>query len=94
MTRFKFALSLCYYVASGMDVGGIDPPIPIPIPVPTPTPIDPTDYQNPLDPTTWIGIPDDISNDEAEAALTCIIDAYGSRVTSTDMQIDYAVDFI
>ena len=70
-------------------VGGIDPP-PTPIPVPDPpTPVDPPvpvpdpgDYQDPTDPSTWEGIPSNISDDLAEDCLTCIIRAFGNDITN------------
>ena len=69
--------------------GGIDPP-PIPdpptpdppTPIPDPPTPDPGDIVNPNDPSTWPGIPDDISDHLAEAALHCIIRAFGTTVTN------------
>ena len=77
MLRFKIATTVCFFVVSGVDVRGLNPLIPVPIPVPIVDPdVDPTDYQNPSDPSTWVGIPDNISDDEALAALTCINEAF------------------
>ena len=36
-----------------------------------PVPVDP-DFQNPLDPTTWNGIPSDITESQALNALECM----------------------
>lgn len=40
----------------------IDPPIPIPVPVPVPDP----DVEIPSEPSTWEGLPDTVTELEAE----------------------------
>ena len=86
LSKLSFQIIICLPTAVIAVVGGIDPPIPVPVPVP-PIPIpDPAGYQDPLDPSTWNGIPDNISNELALDSLGCIDDVNTDSVAVTSDQ--------
>ena len=47
------------------------------------------DIQNPADPSTWQGIPDNITVDEALDALTCVEMYYGDSMPSSQNPQQY-----
>lgn len=74
----------------------VNPPIPIP------TPPDPHDVVIPTDPSTWPGLPSNVSEDYAEDALTCVsryffgtdVNISSLNYQTTDQLIHWSVNYL